>query len=55
LLAFVGICKSPIHSSFLHFPNDFQGFRLAPACSGLPSLDAQKGQEKGKVRQVLDS
>jgi len=49
LQAFAAVCKSPIHSSFLHFPNDFQGFRLALSCIGLPSLDARKGQEKGKV------
>src|SRR5215469_7537095 len=55
LHAFAGLCKLPIPCSFLHFLNDFQGFCFAPVCSRLPSLDARKGQEKGKLTQVFDS
>jgi hypothetical protein len=50
LQAYAGICKLSIQSSFLLFVNDFQGFRIAPACSALLPLVARKGQEKGKVR-----
>jgi len=49
LQAYAGICKSSIQPSFLRFLNDFQSFRFAPVCSQLPTLDARKGQEKGKV------
>src|SRR5215470_1671072 len=49
LQAYAGICKSSIQPSLLRFLNDFQSFRFAPVCSQLPTLDARKGQEKGKV------
>ena len=55
LQAFAGVCKLPIPCSFPHFLNDFQRFCFAPVCSRLPSLDARKGQEKGKLTQVFDS
>jgi hypothetical protein len=46
---YAGVCKLPIQSSFLRFVNDFQSFRIAPACTALLPLVARKGQEKGKV------
>ena len=55
LQAFAGVCRLPIQCSFLHFLNDFQSPRLALACSRLSPLDARKGQEKGKLCQVVDS
>ena len=55
LQAFAAVCKSPIHSSFHHFLNDFQTFRFAPVCTELSTLVAREGQEKGKVSQVIDS
>lgn len=55
LQSFASVCKLPIQCSFLHFLNDFQGPRLALACSRLSPLVARKGQEKGKPCQVVDS
>jgi hypothetical protein len=54
---FACFCRSlqiTIPFSFLHSLNDFRIFPLVPSCTGLPSLNARKGQEKGKVGQVLD-
>ena len=55
LQAFVRSCRSSIRSSFLRFLNEFPRIRLACACTELSRVDAGKGQEKGKVRQLIDS
>src|SRR6516225_717090 len=47
---------SPYRAVFFIFSMASSVFALhRPTCSGLPPLAARKGQEKGKVDQVLDS
>src|SRR5215470_13411390 len=55
LQAIAWLCNLPIPCSFRHFLNHFQTFRLAQGCTELSPLVTRKGQEKGKLTQVLDS